>query len=79
MGNDEHVEVRVSGLAPGAHALIWRDNGDGAEFRMELSLDVCIGKREGHLVFEFPKLYKLRELPLVPGLDKVGWQVAGEF
>lgn len=40
----------------------------------------CMGKREGLLVFEFPKLYMLKyKLPLVAGLDKAGWQVVAEF
>ena len=79
-GNSEDVQVRVPGLAPGAHARIWRDDGDGAELRMELSVQVCISGREGVLVFEFPKLYRLTDrLPLIADLGKAGWQVAAEL
>ena len=77
--NHEEGDVRVVGLAPGAHALIWRDDGDGAELRMELTLQVCMGQREGRLVFEFPMLYKQRELPQVEGLGRAGWQTAAVF
>lgn len=77
--NTEDVDVRVTGLAPGAHARIWTDNGDGAELRMNLSLRVCMGKREGTLTFEFPKLYMKRNLPPVPGLGGPGWQEPAEF
>ena len=77
-GNSEPAAVRVTGLAAGAHALIWRDDGSGAELRMDLSLLVCMGEREVRLAFEFPKLYIQRNLRLVNGLDKLGWEVADE-
>ena len=37
-GNVEAAEVNVTDLAPGENSLIWRDDGSGAELRMELSL-----------------------------------------
>ena len=74
MGNSEAADVRVIGLAAGAHALIWRDDGSGAELRMDLSLLVRTGDREARLLFEFPKLYRKTNLPLVDGLGKPGWQ-----
>jgi hypothetical protein len=77
-GNSETADVRVTGLAPGAHALIWRDDGSGAELRMELSLRVWVRGRVVRLQFEFPKLYLQRNLQLVDGLGKPGWQVAAE-
>jgi hypothetical protein len=76
MGNSEAADVRVTDLAPGSHALIWRDDGSGAELRTELSLRVRAGERQLRLVFEFPRLYRLRELPVVPGLGKAGFEVA---
>src|SRR5258706_13818893 len=80
IGNSKVVDVQVPGLAPGAHALIWRDDDDCAEMRVELSVQVCRGIREGRLTFEFPLLYKMkRQLSLVAGLDKAGWQVSAEF
>jgi len=78
LGNSEAADVRISGLAPGAHALIWRDDGSGAEVRMDLSLRARVRSREVRLQFEFPKLYRKRDLPLVDGLGKPGWQVAAE-
>ena len=35
-GNSEATDVNITGLAPGAAALIWRDDGSGAELRMDL-------------------------------------------
>ena len=77
-GSSEAADVRVTGLAPGAHALLWRDDGSGAELRMELSLRVSVGGREVPLRFEFPKLYLQRNLQRVEGLGMPGWQVAAE-
>jgi hypothetical protein len=74
-GNSYAADVRVNGLAPGAHALIWRDDG---EFRTELSLLVRAGEREARLSFEFPKLYIQRNLRPVDGLGRPGWEVAAE-
>ena len=76
MGNSEAANKRVTGLEPGAHALLWRDDGDGAELRMELSLRVQTRDREVRMQFEFPKLYRLRDLPVIDGLGKPGYQVA---
>lgn len=74
-GSTRVVDVHVAGLAPGAHALIWRDDG---EFRTELSLLVRMGEREVRLSFEFPKLYIQTNLRLVDALGKRGWEVAAE-
>jgi len=78
LGNNELADVQVTGLGAGAHALVWRDDGSGAELRMDLSLVVRIGDREVRLLFEFPKLYRKTSLPLVEGLGKPGWQEAAE-
>lgn len=78
MGNSEAADVRITDLAPGAHALVWRDDGSGAELRMELSVRVQVRGREARLRFEFPKLYIQRNLQVVGGLGKRGWQVAAE-
>jgi hypothetical protein len=77
-GSSEPGRVRISDLAPGAHALIWRDDGSGAELRMELSLRVQVGAREARINFEFPKLYRLTGLPMVAGLGKRGYEVTAE-
>jgi hypothetical protein len=75
LGHSQAPGVHVTGLAPGAHALIWRDDG---EFRIELSLVVRAGEREARLSFEFPKLYIQRNLHLVGILGKPGWEEAAE-
>ena len=77
-GNVEAAEVNVTDLAPGENALIWRDDGSGAELRMELSLRMRVRGREVQLQFEFPKLYRMSNLQVVDGLGKPGWQVAAE-
>jgi hypothetical protein len=77
-GNSEAANVHVTGLAAGAHALIWRDDGSGAEVRMDMSLLVRRRDREVRLLFEFPKLYRKTSLPLVDGLGKPGWQEVAE-
>jgi hypothetical protein len=75
MGNSVAADVHVTALAPGAHALVWRDDG---EFRTELSLLVRAGGREARLSFEFPKLYLQKNLRPVGGLGKLGWEEAAE-
>lgn len=77
-GSSETTDVRITDLAPGAFTLIWRDDGSGAELRMDLSLRVQMRGREAQLRFEFPKLYIQRNLQLVDGLGKLGWQEAAE-
>jgi hypothetical protein len=75
MGSSESAGVWVAGLGPGEHVLVWRDDGDAAEVRVDLSVVV---RRDGHgvrLLFEFPVLYNKRRLPVVDGLGKAGWQV----
>jgi hypothetical protein len=77
-GNSETTNVRITHLVPQAHVLIWRDDGSGAELRMDLTLLVRMGDREVSLLFEFPKLYRKTNLPLVDGLGKHGWQEIAE-
>jgi hypothetical protein len=78
MGNSEAADVRVTALAPGAHALVWRDDGSGAELRMEFSMRVRAREREVRMRFEFPRLYRKHDLPRVEGLDRPGWQVPAQ-
>jgi len=72
-GNSEAADGRIADLAPGANALVWRDDGNGAELRMDLSLRVTARGQEARLRYEFPRLYRLKNLPLVEGLGKAGW------
>jgi hypothetical protein len=74
-GHSQAADVLVTDLAPGAHAPIWRDDG---EFRIELSLLVRAGGREARLDFEFPKLYIQRNLRRVAALGKLGWEESAE-
>jgi hypothetical protein len=74
IGNSEKLDVCVRNLSPNAHALIWRDDGSGAELRMDLLLLVQLSDRQERLRFEFPKLYRKNNLPWVKGLGKSGWQ-----
>ncbi|HZU45590.1 MAG TPA: hypothetical protein VE994_23135 [Terriglobales bacterium] len=78
-GDFEHTQATdtcITDLAPGAHALMWRDDG---EFRITFSLRIRAGRREARLEFEFPKLYIQRKLQPVNGLPgKLGWEQAAE-
>jgi hypothetical protein len=73
-GNNEITNVRITNLLPGAHAIIWRDDGNGVELRMELTLLLQVRGREMRLQFEFPKLYRRSNLPIIDILGKPGWQ-----
>jgi len=77
-GNSESTDVRVTSIAPGGHALIWRDDGSGAELRMDLTLRVQLRDRMTRMQFEFPKLYRKKNLPLVEGINKPGWQESAQ-
>jgi hypothetical protein len=74
LGSSKTPDLGIPGLAPGSHALVWRDDGSGAELRRDLTALVRGRDREVRLSFEFPKLYLKRDLPLVNGLGKPGWQ-----
>jgi len=73
LGNSRDVDVGVKHLAPGSCALLWRDDGSGVEFRMDLRLRIQSQRGEVDLMFEFPKLYRKTDPPLVDGLGKPGW------
>jgi hypothetical protein len=77
-GNSESTDVHITGLVPGGHARIWRDDGSGVELRMELCLRIRRDGRTVHMRFEFPKLYRKKDLPLVNGLDRPGWEAFGK-
>lgn len=77
-GNSETTNVCITHLEPQAHVLIWRDDGSGAELRMDLTLLVLMSDCEALLQFKFPKLYRKTNLPLVDGLGKHGWQEVAE-
>jgi hypothetical protein len=49
--------VAIVDIAPGARALIWRDDGS-SEARTDLWLRMTHQGRETWLLFEFPKLYR---------------------
>lgn len=77
-GSSEAAGVRVANLAPGAHALIWRDDGSGAELRMDFLVRVETAGHQAELRFEFPRLYRKHDLPLVANLGKPGYAVTAE-
>lgn len=76
-GDAIHPNVEVTDVAPGTHALIWRDNDH--ELRMWLTVAVRIDGDETDFLVEFPMLYKRKgQLPLVEPLGKPGWIVECE-
>lgn len=72
----ENPSAPIGAVAPGQAALIWRGGSDGAEFRQDHVLKLRMGGREVAVRFEFPRLYKKRDLTLVAALGKRGWAVA---
>jgi hypothetical protein len=58
---------------------MWRADGDGAEFRQNQLLEFATEADEGSVLFEFPRLYRKREFPLVSGLDKPGWEAKAKW
>lgn len=56
--------TRVEGLAPGARALLWHDDGS-SEMRTDLWLRVTLGARDAWLLFEVPRLYRQTGTSLV--------------
>ena len=77
-GSSEPADVHLAGLASGGNAKIWRDSGSGVELRMELCLRIRHAGRMAQMKFEFPKLYRKKDLPVVNSLDRPGWQEFGE-
>ncbi len=77
-GNYHATDVRMTNLAPTHHALLWRDDGEGAELRIQLSLSVKLGARQARLKFDFPKLYRIKSFPFVEGFGRKGWPIAAK-
>jgi hypothetical protein len=71
----EVADVSRGDIDVGGHALLWRDDGSGAEFRMSARVRLESGGLSVLLCFDIPKLYRRRELPIVVGLGKAGLQV----
>ena len=76
----ESPHARVSGLAPGAQAHVWTDDGS-SEMRTDLWLRVTRDGSDVWLLFEFPKLYRQAgdtltargmEMPGPPSSDTIG-------
>jgi hypothetical protein len=76
MGNYRDVDVHVAGLAPGASARVWRDDDSAEELRADLRVAFRTPSGEVRVMFEFPKLYRKTDLPVVPGLARPGWVAA---
>lgn len=75
VSHTEHPNVQVTGLPPGAHVRLWRDNDD--EVRMWATLIVRVGASEAEWEASFPLLYKrVDELTVVAGLGKPGWEAS---
>ena len=75
----EQVNARDTALRPATFALMWRADGDGAEFRQNQLLEFATEADEGSVLFEFPRLYRKREFALVSGLDKPGWDAYAKW
>ena len=67
----ESPDTRVAGIAPGARALLWQDDG-GSEMRIDLWVRVAEHGAETWLLFEFPRLYRLQATTLEAQATRVG-------
>lgn len=70
------ADVDLTGLLPSVQHRIWRDDG---ELRVTLRVRVEVDGRERRLEFEFPKLYRQRNLQAIEALGKEGYQVIQEL
>ncbi|MGA9572784.1 MAG: hypothetical protein WBS20_02425 [Lysobacterales bacterium] len=77
-GSSESSDIHINHLLPGGHVRVWRDDGDGVELRMEFCFRIPHVGRTLDMRFEFPKLYRKKDLPLVNGLDRPGWEAFGK-
>lgn len=71
----EAESVAIGDVAVSEHALVWRADGDAAEFRLTVEIGLEFAGGAVALSFEFPKLYRQGDLPVVAGLGKSGLQV----
>jgi len=63
-----HLQVAARG-----NALLWREDSDGSELNVELSLQIeSLGQR-ANLNFELGKLYRKRNPVLIEELSRAGW------
>ncbi|ABF42779.1 hypothetical protein Acid345_3779 [Candidatus Koribacter versatilis Ellin345] len=65
------MSVAIPDLPSGGHIRIWRDDG---EIRVTIKIRLRSAGQESWLEFEFPKLYIQRNLKIIAGLGKIGWQ-----
>jgi hypothetical protein len=72
MGNSTNPDAQFGPIAPGACLEIWRDNDSAAELRIWLTLSIRWAARARTLTVEFPKLYLVKRLSLIPVLGKPG-------
>ena len=64
--------VALGPLPPGERLRVFVGDDEGAELRTDVTLRVRRGATAVRLRFEFPKLYRRRSFPLVPGLGREG-------
>lgn len=71
-GNAEEPGIDLGSLGPGAFCEIWKDSDDAAELRMWFYLRATCGQETKRLLFEFPKLYRIRKFEPIPHVGKQG-------
>jgi hypothetical protein len=77
-GNSDIPDASLGDVAAGAHVFAWRDDGDGAELQMDLRFRAVVAYETMCVVAEFPKLYRMGDLPPVPELGRRGFVIAAE-
>ncbi len=72
MGSTRNPNLRFGPLAPGTAVEIWRDDDSAAELRMWLTLFIRVARGTQNLRVEFPKLYLVKRLSVIPVVGKNG-------
>jgi hypothetical protein len=72
MGNTTNPDIQFGLIEPGACIEIWRDDDAAAELRMWLTLLIRGAAGVRTLTVEFPKLYLVKSLSVIPALGKPG-------
>lgn len=76
-GSVKNPEAQFLGVTPGTCVEIWRDDDSAAELRMWLKILIRRAEGPQTLTVEFPKLYRVGTLSVVPVLGKPGFVGTG--
>ncbi len=72
MGSARNPNLQFGPLAPGTWVEIWRDDDSAAELRMWLTLLIRAARGTQNVRVEFPKLYLVERLSVIPVVGENG-------